>query len=164
MSDITTFMQVVKDLGIPALFFIVVAYLLFKSYPEYQKQKALEREAQLKQEEQDRKAAAEERRALQEYYNQRNKSYEEQMSIITKVAEQGNQMIGQATQIISQSTEVIRMNTEAIRASSEVHKEVREALGRDLYALQALVADLKVHDRRAEQICLGVEKLLDRTE
>ena len=73
MTEIVSLADVVKDIGIPALFFVVIIYILFKTVPGVLKAR---QEAAAKQ---------------QEYYAERQKQYDEQMTQIVRVAEQGNQ-------------------------------------------------------------------------
>lgn len=146
MNELTALTKLVDGIGIPVLFFVLVLYLIFKCYPQW-----LE-------------AHKEDLKAKREAAAARQQDYDKQMQIVTKIAEQSNQMIGQATQVISQSTEVIRLNTEAIRSNTAIHDTVRQALGRDLTALQQLTADLKAHDEKFDDVRVIVERLVDRVE
>lgn len=146
MEELTALLDAADKIGIFVLCIIVGLFLGIKILPDFVKKW------------QDNKIAT------QKSFDDRNKVFNEQFQVIIKVAEQGNQMIGQATQIIAQSNEIIRMNTEAIKNNTTVHDKVITALGNDLAALQALSCDIKTHDHRAEKIHTGVEKLLDRTD
>ena len=138
MDDIISMVTLVKEIGIPSLFFLVIIYIIFKTVPDLIKSK---REGEVKQ---------------QEYYSQRQKQYDEQMAVLIKVAEQGNQ-------VISRSNEVIGMNTRVIEQNTAIHDKVSAALSRDLEALKNLSADLKKHDERSQDIYHDVTRLLERS-
>ena len=128
----------IKDIGIPSLFFAIVLWICFKTVPDIVKFK---RESDIKQ---------------QEYYSQRQKTYDSQMQILIKVAEQGNQ-------VITRSNYIIEQNTEAIKQNTAMHTKVIDALGWDLKALESLSADLKAHDNQSQKIYHDVSRILDRT-
>lgn len=146
MDELTALLNAADKIGIFFLCVIVALFLCIKIIPDFVKKW------------QDNKIAT------QKLFDDRNKVVNDQFQVIIKVTEHGNQMIGQATQIIAQSNEIIRMNTEAIKNNTTVHDKVVTALGNDLTALQTLTADMKQHDHRAEKMCTGIEKLLDRTD
>lgn len=146
MNDLKTLTSLVDGIGVPVLFFVLILYLVFKYFPQW-----------LEMHKEDLKAKREAEATRQQ-------DYAKQMQVITQIAEQSNQMIGQATQVISQSTEVIRLNTDAIRSNTAIHDTVRQALGRDLTALQQLTADLKAHDEKFDDVRIIVERLVDRIE
>ena len=139
MSEISAVAQIVKEIGIPALFFIVLIYLCFKIVPN------LVNMWQKNQQEQ------------RVHYNNRQEQYDEQMNVIIKVAEQGNQ-------VIARSNELIALNTEAIKSNTTIHEKVSSALSRDLKALQGLTEDIKSHDKRAENIAVDIAKIAARKE
>ena len=151
MGELVTLSGLLEKFGIPVIMLMVVLYFVIKYVPDFLEMKKEEHKAGLiaKQEQ-------------LEYYQNRQESYDDQMKIIIKVAEQSSQMIGQASQVIMQSSEVIRMNTEAIKNNTMMHDKVVTALGNDLEALRLVCSNLKEHDQRAEQINNGVLKLLER--
>ncbi len=157
MEDIERIGLLINEIGIPALFFIIVAILIFKVFPNYMEERR-------KQKDDERKERAKQDEATQKYYNERNESYKSQMDVMNNMSQQTNQMIGQATQVIAQSNEVIKLNMEVIRQNTNTHKTVKDALGRDLEVLKSLSEDLKDHSKIATEIKYGVEKLIDRSE
>ena len=139
LGELVTMATLLKDIGMPYLFFAVMLYIIFKVAPDFLKSK---REAEVRQ---------------QEYYNQRQKTYDDQMNILVKVAEQGNQ-------VIARSNLIIEHNTEAIKQNTVMHNKVVDALGRDFDALKEISLGFKTHDERAQKIYTGMERLLDRTD
>ena len=138
MDELKSVIELTQTIGIPILFCGVVLYLVFKLVPELVRAK---KESDIKQ---------------QEYYAQRQKSYDEQMQVLIAVAEQGNQVIGRSNAIIEHNTAAITQNT-------TMHNKVVDALSRDLAALENIQADLKVHDARAENIYHDIGRVLERT-
>ena len=138
MTEIVSLADTVKDIGIPALFFLVVIYVMFKTVPEVIKSK---QEADAKQ---------------QEYYTQRQRQYDEQMGEIIKVAEQG-------TQAVLRANVIIENNTKAVEQNTAMHNKVIEALTRDLEETQKIQTQLSSHDKRAETMHHDVGRLLERS-
>ena len=139
MTEIVSLADTVKDIGIPALFFLVVIYIMFKVVPKVIKSK---QEADAKQ---------------QEYYTQRQKQYDEQMGEIIKVAEQGTQAVRMANTIIENNTKAVEQNT-------AMHNKVIEALTRDFEETQKIQTQLISHDARAENIQYNLRQLLGRSD
>jgi len=137
MTEIVSLGDIVKDLGIPALFFVVMIYIIFKTIPTAVKAK---QDADAKQ---------------QEYYANRQQQYDEQMREIVRVAEQG-------AQALTRSNVVIDNNTEAIKQNAMIHDKVIEALTRDYNETQEIRKNLSNHDQRAEKIHLDVVKIGER--
>jgi hypothetical protein len=138
MTEIVSLADAVKDIGIPALFFVVIMYILFKTVPGAIKAK---QEADAKQ---------------QEYYAQRQKQYDEQMQQIVRVAEQG-------AQAISRANIVTENNTAAIKQNTDMHNKVIDALTRDYDETQEIRKSLAAHDTRAENVHRDVIRLLERS-
>jgi len=137
MGEMVTLADVVKDIGVPALFFLVAIYLAFKLIPDIVKS---------------RQEAAKEQQA---YYAKRQEQYDSQMQVLIRVAEQGNQAITQSSAAIVHSTEALRLNT-------EMHAKAADALARNTEELKALRADINTHDNRAEKIQVDVARVLER--
>ena len=130
MNEVLTAAGIVKEIGIPAMFFLVIIYIMFKTVPDVIKSRS--ETAKKTQEEQ------------REYYTNRQKQYDEQMGVLIRVAEQ-------STQVISRSNEVISANTEMFKQSSDIHKKVLESLQREDKALEAL-------NHRQEKMYLEIVK------
>jgi hypothetical protein len=144
MDETLNMVNAVTEIGLPALICIVMMVAVFRYLPAYIKHR--------QQLEKDQR----------EYYNQRQKAYDEQMKVIISVAEQGNLMIGAAKHAIEQSSEVIRMNTDTIKQNMAAQEKVLEAIGRDIDSTRGLEASFEKHDRRAEKMNTDIVKLLER--
>ena len=138
MTEIISLSDIVKDIGIPALFFAVIIYIAFKTVPSAIKSK---QEADMKQ---------------QEYYTQRQKQYDEQMREVIRVAEQ-------SVHAIARANTVIENNTEAIKQNTAMHNKVVNALTRDYEEIQEIQKGLSRHDGRAENIHRDVTRILERS-
>ena len=137
MTEIVSVADVVKELGIPALIIVVLLCVLWKAVPAMIKAR---QDAAAKQ---------------QEYYAQRQKQYDEQMSEVIRIAER-------SAQAIAASNTIIENNTEAIKQNTAIHDKVIEALTRDYEETQSIQSSLSLHDGRAEKIHHDVSRLLER--
>ena len=134
MTELVAWMDSATKIGTPILIVVILLYLAVKILPEYIKHK---QEAQASQ---------------QEYYNTRQKQYDAQMGIVIRIAEQGNQMVGQAIQVIERDMEVIRQNTEASKKNREAYEKVTAALDNEQRAVIDLTQYMKEHDKRAQDM------------
>lgn len=155
MEEINSIAEVVQSIGIPALFFLLFAYMILKLIPEWVKVWKTNKEAETKRSDQ---AAAD----MQAYYDERNKSYTAQMDLMNKLSEAQNQLIGQATQVIARSNIVIENNTEAIKLNSLTHDKVISALDSDLAATKEITRSLMEHDQRSQKIYTTMLRMSDR--
>ena len=137
MNELKTIIDILKQIGLPMLIVVVLLYICFKVAPDMLKawQKA--------------------RNDQQEHNNNRQKHYDDQMGVLLKVAEQGNQVIGRSNTIIEQNTEAMKNNT-------AVHEKVVDALTRDLEELRALRVDVKEHDERTRAIEISMAQVCER--
>ena len=131
MTEFKAILELAKEVGLPFLFIGLVAFLCIKYIPKFIDAWQKHNEEQ------------------QIYYRNRQKQYDDQMQVIIKVAEQGNQ-------IIARSNAIIEQNTEAIKQNTAMHDKVIGALSRDLEVLKKL-------EIRMETAGTGIEKLLDRS-
>ena len=144
MTEIVSLADVVKDLGIPALFFLVLIYLGYKIVPTVIKSK---------QEAGERQRIADEKQ--QEYYNSRQKQYDEQMREFIRVAEQGVQTSARANTVIENVTEALKQGT-------VVNGKVIEAMDRNYSEIRDMRKSLEEHDKRAEKIQQDVIRIGER--
>lgn len=157
MEEIQSFGEIVTSIGIPALFCLLFAYALFKLTPKWLKVWEESKTAE-------RKRADESQKSMQVYYDERNKTYQQQMEIMNRQAEQQNQLIGQATHVIARSNEVIAGNTEAMKQNSQMHQKVLDALSSDLEATREVASVLREHDKRSEKIFTTALRISDKID
>lgn len=145
MQELTTLETLVTKLGIPVLVCLVIIYGAVKLVPTWIETWKQSKEA-------DRKRLDQEWKSQQAYYDDRNKSYQQQLEVMNSQAEHQNNLIGQATQVIARSNEVIAANTEAMKQTTRMHQKVIESLERDMEATREIATLIKDHDKRAEKI------------
>ena len=126
--------DLVSRLGLPVLLILAIVFVAIKYFiPTWQKQKESEQ------------------RSIEE----RNRTYAEQAKTSIQIAEQGNLLAKQCSTVIELNTEVIKNNT-------EMHKDVKEALARDLEATRDVACALKEHEKMAYDIKADTKRLLDK--
>ena len=137
MSEVKIVVEILREVGLPALIIVVLLYLCLKTVPDLIK------------------AWQKSRVDQQEHNNDRQRHYDNQMEILFKIAEQGNN-------VIARSNEVIAHNTEAIKKNTAVHDKVIGALSRDLKALEDLGDAITKHDDRAHNIQIDLARMSER--
>lgn len=149
------FIDLVSKLGIPSAFLGGILFLLFKYVPKFLDMWIQSKEKQYLYE-------IEKQKEQQMYYTERQKSYDEQMGVIARIAEQSNRVIMQSTAVIERNNIVfeqgVQTNERVAVAMNTVSANLEQLSG-DIEAAQVL---LNRHDARAESMNADIIKIKER--